>query len=94
MCPDSMPTKESAGCSLEPNIAPIHISFMLACYVSPDPKGVVGEAVWNSRAGQDAKQWMLEQNLIDINGRATDRGEAWVRFICETPLPVQVWQRP
>jgi len=91
---DYMPTKDSAGCSLEPAIAPIHISIMLACYVSPDPNGIVGAAVWTSRAGDDAKQWLLEEDLIDINSRATERGEAWVRFICETPLPIKVWQRP
>jgi hypothetical protein len=80
--------------SLQPTVAPIYISFMLACFVSPDPKGLLGEAVWTSRAGQDTQQWLLEHGLIDINNRATERGEAWVRFICETPLPVHVWQRP
>ena len=75
-------------------MAPITINFMLACYCSGDPEGNLGSHHWNSSAGQEARKWLRENNLIKDDNRPTDRGKAWVHFICETPLPVSVWVRP
>ena len=90
----STSTKQVAECNLEHGVAPLCISMMIACYVSPDPRSEVGEGVWASQAGDEVRRWLLDNGLIDANARATERGEAWIRFICETPLPVHVWQRP
>ena len=76
------------------SLAPIHIIFMLSCYTSTDPKTELGEAHWNSTAGKDVRNWLLSTKLVDEKYRATDRGRAWVRFICDTPLPEQVWINP
>jgi hypothetical protein len=95
MHPQGFPTRDSAGCSLEvTSVAPIHINFMMACFTSPDPERRMHTDHWNSPAGLETRRWLLDNGLITEDNRATDRGEAWVRFICETPLPVQVWQRP
>jgi hypothetical protein len=76
-----------------PTRPPIKISFMLACYVSPEPsRYVLGE--WDSEAGIETRRWLQENGLIDENHRATPRGEAWVQFICDTPLPVSKWVMP
>lgn len=72
---------------------PIKISFMLACYVSPEPhRYTLGD--WNSEAGIETRQWLLENGLIDENNRSTEKGDAWVAFICDTPLPVAKWCMP
>lgn len=72
---------------------PIKISFMLACYVSPEPHRYVLGA-WDSEAGIETRQWLRDNGLIDESDRATDKGEAWVQFICDTPLPVAKWVMP
>ena len=73
---------------------PITIKFMLACYCSPEPAEHVGLEQWISPAGVEVRYWLGAQGLIDDNNRATERGEAWVRAICETPLPIPVWALP
>lgn len=75
-------------------VAPIVINFMLTCYFSPDPKSELGESHWDSPAGVEVRTWLVENELVSGNCRATSRGEAWVKFICETPLPIQQWVRP
>lgn len=75
-------------------MAPIVIKFMLACYCTPEPGEHVGVNHWNSDAGRETRNWLFENDLIDANFRATPRGEAWVKFICATPLPESVWMLP
>ena len=75
-------------------LSPLTISFMLACYYSADPEANVGDARWNSSAGVSVRMWLEQHGLIDDKNRATDRGKAWVRFICQTPLPEQAWRLP
>lgn len=75
-------------------VSPLQINFMLTCYFSPDPAAELGQEHWDSLAGQEARQWMIENGLTDGKNRATERGRAWVKMICETPLPVRVWVRP
>ena len=76
------------------NLAPIHITFMMACYTSHEPMAQLGERHWNSDGGKSTRKWLLENKLIDADNRATDRGDAWVGFICKTPLPVAEWILP
>lgn len=66
---------------------PIVINFMIACYVSPDPQTNLGSQTWNSEVGLKTREWLLLNGLVGEDGRATDRGIAWVEQICSTPLP-------
>jgi hypothetical protein len=68
---------------------------MLACYYSPIPETEVG-AVWRSNSGREIRTWLRAADLINDNNRATERGKAWVRMICNTPLPVEktIWSFP
>ncbi len=75
-------------------LAPIHIKFMIACYTSPEPMAQLSERHWNSTAGVNVREWLLQQGLIDEHNKATERGEAWVEFICKTPLPEKKWILP
>lgn len=75
-------------------VSPIHIEFMLACYVTPAPGERIGRDEWESGAGHQVRKWLAEQQLIDSRDRATPKGEAWVKFICATPLPEQRWVLP
>ena len=74
-------------------LAPITIKFMLACYCSGQPAVELGTQ-WNSGAGQETLHWLQANGLIGDNYRVTERGEAWVKFICATPLPETVWVLP
>lgn len=76
-------------------LAPIDISFMLVCYVSGDPKQELGSKQWNSPAGQKTRDWLVGNDLVEAETyRATERGRAWVEFICQTPLPESDWRMP
>ena len=74
--------------------SPMLIRIMLACYYSPDPEDEIGLGSWTSEVGQDVRTWLAENGLIDDYNRATDRGKAWVDFICQTPLPIATWVLP
>lgn len=74
--------------------SPLLIHFMLACYVSPEPAAYVGGDRWHSRAGMGARSWLVDNDLVDDHYRATERGKAWVRAICDTPLPIATWSLP
>jgi len=78
----------------EGRTAPIVVSFMLVCYFSPNPEEELGHAHWNSGAGLETRKWLSDNGLIDAGHRATERGKAWVEFICQTPLPVVRWTLP
>lgn len=85
-------------------MAPIHITFMLACHCSPDPEENLGHAHWNSPAGYSTREWLVNNELLEPiytdptapgnKYTVTDRGRAWVEFICSTPLPVIEWRLP
>jgi len=74
--------------------SPLCIQIMFACYVAADPKEYFSGQGWNSQPGHEARQWLNENGLINEDLTATDRGVAWVKFICSTPLPQQTWVLP
>ncbi len=76
----------------ENEVSPLMIKIMLVCYAFAEPSDMGTE--WHSPAGVECRKWLLEQNLIGPTQRATKRGEAWVKFICSTPLPVHKWILP
>lgn len=76
------------------SVSPLQINFMLTCYFSLDPVAELGQDHWDSSAGQEARKWMIVNGLVDGKHKATERGCAWVKMICETPLPIRVWMRP
>lgn len=79
------------------SVYPFTVSFMLACQLSPgNPEARLGAARWNCEAGRQARQWLLDNGLIDHNSKATERGEWWVKDICATPLriPTTTWTLP
>ena len=73
---------------------PIYITFMIACYTTSNPIAALGDDHWNSPAGMDTRSWLIANNLIGTDYIATARGEAWIKFICQTPLPVCTWTLP
>jgi hypothetical protein len=79
----------------EGGVSPLAINIMLACYVYPDPAKEVGQT-WFSHAGSEIRAWLIENDLIQDGDmfRATERGKAWVEFICATPVPVAQWRLP
>ena len=75
-------------------LAPCYIQFILACHVSGDPEKHLGVDYWGSPTGKTVRQWMVDNNFVDSNWQTTERGRAFVEFICETPLPICKWVRP
>jgi hypothetical protein len=66
---------------------------MLACYYAANPAEHVGDS-WDSQAGRCVRIWLERQDLIGPDNKATERGKAWVEYICDTPLPEMTWVRP
>lgn len=66
---------------------PIEIEFMLACYVSPKPAGVLWPGGWDSPAGKATRRWLISEGLVTAEYEVTDRGSLWVEAILSTPLP-------
>ncbi len=80
-------------------VSPLTIRIMFAIYCAPnDVEQFVPENQWLSGAGDEARTYLLSNELVkrDENSilRATDRGKAWVQYICETPFPIPVWKMP
>jgi hypothetical protein len=75
-------------------IPPLAIIFMLVCHAYADPGYQLGQAHWNSPSGQKWRTWLMAHDLIDMDHKSTERGKAWVDFICATPLPEQCWKLP
>lgn len=75
------------------SVSPLTIKLMFACYCSPDPATWFGDA-WGSPAAITARNWLVLEGLVAENHVATDRGTAWVEFICATPIPIQRWVLP
>src|SRR5688572_15327078 len=81
--------RRRCGGLVQMSVPPITITFMLACFTSPNPEAVLREAVWNSIAGRRTRQWLLDNGLVDANYKPTSRGDFWVKMsICSAPLPV------
>jgi hypothetical protein len=53
---------------------------------------------YDSEAGKQARKWLEDEGLIDwdIKGpiKSTQRLEAWVRHLCNQPIPEQHWIVP
>lgn len=77
-------------------VSPLTIQIMLACFCTPEPSAWFEAEQWTSRAAIDARAWLCTNGLITQaeEPRATDKGKAWVGFICATPLPVPQWVLP
>lgn len=74
--------------------SPLQIIIMLTCYYSPEPASEVGVERWHSKAADDIREQLRKDGLIDDFNAVTERGRAWVEYICRTPLPVQSWILP
>jgi hypothetical protein len=76
------------------SFSPMQIIWCLTYWTCAEPEQELGHAHFNSAAGTDTLMWMTREGLITADGKPTDRLEAFVRFICATPLPVSQWVRP
>lgn len=73
---------------------PVTLTIMLACHYATDPSREVGY-LWFSKAGENARLWLISQGLIGAGHKATDRGRAWVEALCNMPLPkTKIGPRP
>jgi len=76
----------------EINRSPLLIEIMLACHCRPNPAEALGPT-WGTETAAAIRTWLIDNELIDPGTfRATEKGEAWVKFICDTPLPTLKWE--
>jgi len=75
-------------------VSPLHIIIALEYAVSGEPGANVPSNIWNSSAAKDVIGWLFNEGLLAESGKPTEKLQAWVKMICETPLPVNVWVRP
>ncbi len=75
-------------------VSPLAIRIMLACYYAANPVDDVTHRTWNSEAGTKIRDWLRENELVDEDYTVTERGKAWVNYICATPLPRKRWVMP
>ena len=68
------------------SVPPNTIDFMLACYTSAATDAVL-KSQWHCEAGRHTREWLHANGLIDEDNRATERGKAWVKYICRAPIP-------
>jgi hypothetical protein len=82
------------GCTMkrEINRSPLLIEIMLACHCRPNPAEALGPT-WETETAAEIRSWLIDNDLIDPGTfRSTEKGAAWVKFICETPLPTLKWE--
>lgn len=78
-------------------MTPFEIEILIHYYVSPTPHRVELE---NSPIWPETRAWFLAQGLLAARTESsrygatyecTKRGEAWINYICQLPLPTQQW---
>lgn len=78
----------------------LHWRLLLHYYAIAEPYAARDEAHANSPTTRSFTEQLVEWDLIVIvptsgsGYRATARGEALVDFICNLPLPEQIWRMP
>ena len=77
-------------------LAPIHLDWCIAFWTRGDPIADLGEAHFNSPAGADTLQWMIDEGLIkwsanDKRHLPQERLGVFIEHLCAQPLPVQRW---
>ena len=68
-------------------VSPLTIDIMLLCFYSNSPEDNMLPIRWNSPAAMMVRGWLRDEDLIDDENRATDRGKLWVEAICSARLP-------
>lgn len=83
--------------------APIYLNFMLVIALHGDSaENQLGRRHWNSEGGKSARDWLVEEDLIEHvrqridygsgevyeTYKAKPRGHMWLEHACTTPLPV------
>ena len=75
-------------------LAPVHIVWAIAYYVSPEPEEYLGRDHFGSPVGGEMRDWLLEEGLIDAGQHPTPRLETWIQHLCKQPLPELAWIVP
>lgn len=73
--------------------SPLMVEMLIHFHVSAAPFDRL-----QAPACMEVLHWMLTENLVEpadagygATYRTTDRGQAWMRMICDTPLPELEW---
>lgn len=75
---------------------------MLIWFCTRPPEADVFPSLKTHEPQKEIRNWMIAEGVIepwdDLSTeplyRATDKGQAWLRMICATPMPVQLWADP
>lgn len=83
----------SIDCKPANPVTPFTIIILIECTTSK-PGSNIPHDMWTSPAANAARDWLIDSNMIDEALKATARGQAWLKFMCQTPHPIQTWILP
>lgn len=75
-------------------MTPLDLNVLIECCTSVEPGCNWYPEHWDSWAAQVTRTEFRLQGVIDDNNKATEKGKAWLEFICQTPMPIQEWKLP
>lgn len=75
------------------SVSPFVLRMAIAYLFLVRPADLFTEAEWGSRVADDARCWLVQEDLI-LNGQPTEKLKVWMDRILATPLPVRVWAYP
>ena len=80
-------------------MSPMQIHWCIMFWVRADPIAELGDEHFNSPAGKDVQQWMIDEQLIawsatDSRYERQERLGAFIDHLCAQQLPIQKWVMP
>lgn len=75
-------------------MSPAHLAILMHYYTNPKAHPDA-ELSWVKELLADwVKKGILDKTTDAAGHTTTDKGNAWCHFICETPMPEQIWIDP
>jgi hypothetical protein len=78
--------------ALAGGVPPETMMLALAYYLSDHPGEFFSKEAWGSKAAQEKRDWLRDNDLIDANDEPTGKLSVWLKEVLATPLPVQRWE--
>jgi hypothetical protein len=69
-------------------VAPIVINFLIECATTQTPGVNIWPGGWDSPAGQQTREFLQNNGLVDADYAPTARARAWLDAILSVPMPV------
>lgn len=77
------------------NVTPLEVEIVIACYCGGDGGADAArlsyghDASWHSPAAMNARERLINNDIIHTDCTLTQRGRFWLEHILNTPFPVE-----